>query len=97
MAIQGLSVTVGTTATALSLASGFSDTVNYNQRGQSVMVQNPSSTVSVYIGGSNVTSSVYGHVLAPTQTFTIDLDGGENIYAAVASGTLAVNVIRKGV
>lgn len=97
MATQGLLVTVGTTATVLSLTSGFSDLINYNQSGQSLSVQNPSSSVTVYLGGSNVTSSVYGYALLPGQTYTIDLRAGEHLYAAVASGTQQVNVIRTGV
>lgn len=96
MAVQGLSITVGTTATILS-ATAFSDSIKYNYEGQSLLIQNPSSTVTVYIGGSNVTSSVYGYQLLPLQTLTIDLSRGEHIYGAVASSTQVVNVIRRGV
>lgn len=97
MAIQGLQVTVGTTATLLSATSAFTDSVAYNQNGQSLLVQNPSTTVTVYLGGSNVTSSIYGYSLAPGATMSIDLSQSENLYAAVASGTQSVNVLRKGV
>ena len=97
MAINGLSITVGTSATLLSATGGFTDQITYNQNGQSLLVQNPSSSVTVYLGGANVTSSVYGHALAPGTSMTVDLSSGEHLYAAVASGTQLVNVIRKGV
>lgn len=96
MALEGAIVTVGTTATLLSGAT-FSDTINYNYRGQSILVQNPSTTVTVYLGGTDVTSSVYGYRLLPNQSVSIDLYPGEQLYAAVASSTQTVSVIRTGV
>lgn len=96
MALEGAIITVGTTATLLSDTS-FSDTVNYNYRGQSILVQNPSTTVTVYLGGTDVTSSVYGYRLLPNQSVSIDLYPGEQLYAAVASSTQTVSVIRTGV
>jgi archaellum component FlaF (FlaF/FlaG flagellin family) len=97
MSLTGLTITVGTTATILSQTSGFSDTITYNLNGQSVLIQNPSSSTKVYVGGPNVSSSVYGYELLPGQSISIDLSGGEHIYAAVVSGTQAVNVIRRGI
>jgi hypothetical protein len=97
MAIQGLPITVGTTATALSLTTGFSDLIKYNQNGQSISVQNPSPSVTVYLGGSNVTSSSYGYALLPGQTYIVDLNSGEHLYAVVSSSTQQVNVVRVGV
>ena len=96
MAIQGLRVTVSTTATLLTSTTP-SDSVFYNQKGQTVLVQNPSSTVTVYVGGSDVTSSIYGYSLAPLDILSIDIDSGEGLYAAVATNTQQVNVLRKGV
>lgn len=96
MAVEGTIITVGTTATRLSDIS-FSDAINYNFRGQSILIQNPSTTITVYIGGSDVTSSVYGYKLSPNQSVSFDLYPGEQIYAAVASSTQAVNVLRTGV
>lgn len=97
MSLTGLSITVGITATKLSQDSNFSDSITYNLNGQSILIQNPSTTISVYVGGTNVSSSIYGHELLPGQSISIDLSGGEHIYAAVASGTQQVNVIRRGV
>lgn len=96
MAVAGVRITVGTSATLLSSVTP-SDPILYNQKGQSLLIQNPSTTVTVYLGGSNVTSTTYGFALAPQQAISIDLDGGENLYAAVATSTLIINVLRKGV
>jgi hypothetical protein len=96
MALEGALVTVGTTATRLSDVT-FSDNINYNYRGQSILVQNPSTTITVYLGGTDVTSSVYGYRLLPNQSISIDLYPDEQLYAAVASSTQVVSVIRTGV
>lgn len=95
MAITGTSVTVGTSATLL-IPTTFTNQINYNQRGMSLLIQNTASVV-VYIGGSDVTSSTYGYALAANQSLSIDLDSGEQIYAAVASGTQSIRVLRQGV
>lgn len=95
MAINGTSITVGTTATLL-IPTSFTNQINYNQRGMSLLIQNTSS-VTVYIGGSDVTSSVYGYALAPDQSLSVDLDTDEQIYAAVASATQTIRVLRQGV
>ena len=95
MAIDGVSVTVGTTATLL-IPTLFTNQINYNQRGMSLLIQNTSS-VTVYIGGSDVTSSLYGYALATNQSLAVDLYADEKIYAAVASGTQTIRVLRQGV
>jgi len=96
MALEGTSVTVATTATRLTDIT-FSDQIAYNYRGQSILVQNPSSTVTVYLGDSAVTSSIYGYRLLPNQSVSLDLYPGEQLFAAVATGTQVVYVIRTGV
>jgi hypothetical protein len=90
MALEHAQVSVGTTATLLSSASAGRD-------GQTVLVQNPTSGVNVYVGGAGVTTSSYGYLLQAGSAFAIDLQGGESIYAVVASSTQAVGVIRQGV
>lgn len=83
-------VSVGTTATQLSS--------NYaGKDGQTVSVQNPSSSVTVYLGGEGVTTSSYGYALGVLSDMSIDLQDGEKLYAVVASSTLTVNVLRQGV
>jgi hypothetical protein len=66
------------------------------RRGQTVSIQNPGSS-TVYLGGSDVTSSSYGFELGAGITFSIDLFDQETLYGVVASGTQTVNVIRQGV
>jgi hypothetical protein len=83
-------VSVGTTATQLSS--------NYSGKdGQTVSVQNPSSSVTVYLGGEGVTTTSYGFALGVLSDMSIDLQDGEKLYAVVASSTLTVNVLRQGV
>lgn len=90
MALEHAQVTVGTTATLLSAATAGRD-------GQSVLVQNPTGGVNVYIGGTGVTTSSYGYLLLAGSAFAIDLQAGEGLYGVVASSTQAVGVIRQGV
>ena len=90
MAIEHARPTVTTTASAI--ASGTND-----RRGQSVLVQNPSAGATVYLGGSGVTSSSYGYALVGGSDISIDLSGGESLFAVVASSTQQVNVLRQGV
>lgn len=83
-------VSVGTTATQLSS--------NYSGKdGQTISVQNPSASVSVYLGGEGVTTTSYGYVLGTNSDMSIDLADGEKLYGVVASSTLTVNVLRQGV
>ena len=54
-------------------------------------VQNTSSTQFAYIGGPDVSSTNYGHKLYPAQTFTIDLNPYDALYAVGDTGaTVAV-------
>jgi len=90
MAIEHARPTVTTAASAI--ASGTND-----RSGQSVLVQNPSAGATVYLGGSGVTASSYGYALVGGSDISIDLSGGESLFAIVASSTQQVNVLRQGV
>jgi hypothetical protein len=81
-------VSVGTTATRLS-STALVD--------QTVVVQNPDSTVTVYLGGSGVTTSSYGYALGPGQSFTLQLTVAEGLFGVVASSSLTVNTLTQGV
>ncbi len=89
MAVTHANVSVGTTATLLSSAASGRD-------GQTLSIQNPTGGANVFLGGSTVTSSAYGFLLAAATTFTIELQDGEAIYGIVASSTQTVNVLRQG-
>lgn len=101
MAVKTASVTVAATATLLS------GTDSDNIAGYSIAVQVPSGGASVFVGGSDVTSSgaTKGWEVTPTTPFSMDLrspkpnDGvpTEALYGITASGTQAVTVIRSGV
>ncbi len=90
MAINQARVSVAATATIVSNAT------NSGRSGLSVAIQNPSDSVTVYLGTSSVTTIAYGHALLPLSTFTIDLAQGEILYGIVASSTQTVNVLTQG-
>ncbi len=89
MAVTHNIVSVGATATIISNAGNDRD-------GHSVLVQNPSESVTVYIGGAGVTTTSYGVALAGGADISIDLLQGEVLYGVVASSTQNVNVLRAG-
>lgn len=90
MALAHERVSVGTTATLLSSSYAGKD-------GQTILVQNPSASVVVYLGGAGVTTSSYGFALGVSSDLSVDLKDGETLYAVVAASTLTVNVLRQGV
>jgi hypothetical protein len=90
MALTHGLVTVGVTATLISV-------VDAGRDGQTVLIQNPSNGVNVFLGGTDVTSSSYGYLAVAGSAFAIDLQIGESLFAAVTTGTQVVSVIRQGV
>jgi len=90
MALAHERVSVGTSATLLSSSYAGKD-------GQTILVQNPSASVVVYLGGAGVTTSSYGFALGVSSDLSVDLKDGETLYAVVAASTLTVNVLRQGV
>lgn len=99
MALASKNITVTTTATALNPLS--EDTADGGLlQGNSVLITNTSS-VTVYIGGSDVTAdaaaSTGGKPLAAGAELPATVGPGEVIYGRVASGSQVVNVLRQGV
>jgi len=92
MAINHALVSVGTSATLLTVAAS-----GGGKDGSTILVQNPSGGVSVYLGGAGVTSSAYGFILAAGSNIAIELNQDEALYGAVASSTQSVAVLRQGV
>lgn len=88
MAINSKIVSVTTTAGQLNSADADS------QAGESVVIYN-AGTASIYLGGSAVTSAA-GFPLGGSATIALTLDGGENIFAITASGTVSTNVLTQG-
>lgn len=89
MAVTHQRVSVGTTATKLTLDNDGKD-------GQTVNVQNPVGGADVYLGGEGVTTTSYGYLLLAGGSFSIQLDDDEKLYGVVASSTQTVNIIRQG-
>lgn len=91
MAVASRSVTVTTSATRLD-SSAETDLVS----GSSLILYNNGSA-TVYVGGSDVTTSNGVPVAASSWGPSIDLDGAEGVYGIVASGTVDVRVLEAGV
>ena len=89
MAVTHQRISVGTTATKLTLDNDGKD-------GQTINVQNPSGGVDVFIGGDGVTTTSYGYLLGAGLSLSIELDDDEKLYGVVASGTQTVNILRQG-
>lgn len=85
MAISGAQVSVATTATLL-LTAGNSERV---------LVRNEHATVDCYLGGSDV-DATHGLTLKAATTLPVQLVvmSGESLYAAAATGTVTVSVLR---
>ena len=91
MAIEHASVTVGTTATALNSVA-----IGDYPKDKSIIISVPADGATVYVGSQSVTSSSYGYAIAAGSSLTADLRGNEVLFAAVASSTQAVRVLRSG-
>jgi hypothetical protein len=104
MSVSSTVVPVGA-VTAVRLSPNSTDRL----AGASVAVYNSSTTITVRLGGSDVTTST-GFPLAPGEKLTIDLAGDrtpssggaptnvdEALWAIAESGTVNVNVLAAGV
>ena len=81
MAITTNQITVAATATLIAtIPAG----------GGTVFITNTDSSVTVYIGGSAVTTSI-GFQLLAGQSLSGTFAPGENIYGIVSTGTLVVH------
>ena len=83
MALTGAAVTVATTPTPLHTGS-----VNPQQ----VVVYNSDASASIYVGGSDVTTSA-GIVVAAGRSFSLDLGPGDVAFACCASSTVNARVV----
>lgn len=86
MTVEHTRPAVGVAATVVARAIGTTEQVS---------VQN-SSAVSVFLGGSGVTTASYGCVIAPSEIFTVDLPPGAALYGVVATTTSSVGVLQVG-
>ena len=92
MAINHAIVSVGSTATLLTVAAS-----GGGKDGSTILIQNPTGGQAVYIGGAGVTTSSYGFILAVNSNMSIELNQDEAVYGVVASSTQSVAVLRQGV
>ena len=92
MAINHALVSVGTTATLLTVA-----TAGGGKDGSTICIQNPSGGQAVYLGGAGVTVASYGFILAAGTSISIELNQDEAVYGVVTATTQSVAVLRQGV
>lgn len=86
MALTSAAVTVANSATALH-------TTNQDPQFKvRLVVVNNDTAVTMYVGGSAVTTTS-GVPVAPGQSLSLDLEPGEQACAIVASGTLNARVL----
>jgi hypothetical protein len=87
-------VTVGTTPTAVDVRADPAST-----QGWGMEVTVPSGGVTVYAGGSDVTTTGanVGRAIAGGTSFAFDLSPGERVYLITGTGTQAVTVFATGV
>lgn len=91
MAVTATAKTVSTTATRLDTASE-SDHV----AGQSLVFYNNGS-VTIYMGGSGVTTAAGVPVPAGSWSPSVDVQSDEGVYGIVAAGTAEARVLEVGV
>lgn len=93
MAFNSAYLAVGTTATALNTTDSDGTLEN------SILIKNPSGSVTIYIGGSAATADTAatgGYPLLPGAELAVTVRG-EVVYGIVATTTTSVNVLRQGV
>jgi len=89
MTVSSTAVPVTATATVLNVAET-------DQLPRYSLALYNSSAVTVYVGGSAVTTST-GFPVAAAGSFSVDLDRGEGLWGIVATGTASVIVLSQGV
>lgn len=87
MGVRHAVVVVGTTPVALNAVEQTGDA------SQSLMISVDSGTI--FVGGSNVTTTVYGFKVTSTAPLAVDLGAYDTLYA-VATSNVNVNVLYVG-
>ena len=70
--------------------------VTGNHTGRDITIQNLSDTAYVYIGGLNVNLQDFGYRLKPNAAWSVELRGGEAIYAVTSENGSIVAVLQLG-
>lgn len=91
MAVKAQRVTVTTTATRID-ATAERDL----SAGQRCMVRNRDASLSVFLGGADVTAAA-GFEVLPGESVPVDLFTNDTLWAITASGSALCHVIQAGV
>jgi hypothetical protein len=83
---------------AATLLSAAHDTErNIGAYTQTVLVQNPTGGESVFIGGSEVSTSDFGFELVSGSSISVDLQANDALYGIVSAGPQDVYCLYQGV
>jgi len=91
MTIRSSSVVVASAA-----ASIVASAPSFDASGLSAVIQNLGSN-AILLGGSNVSSSVFGHQLAASGTLSVHLLKDEAVYGISTGANASVYVLQQGV
>lgn len=91
MSLTHAMVTLNSTATLLTIP--FASEPDYASQ-LTIIVQNLDQSKHVLLGGSNVTTTSYGHKLEPGSSIEFKLSPWDELYAVADTGTLSAGVIR---
>lgn len=94
MACKGVQITVGAgSPVQLNTIAGDSGS---STTGARCLVRNRHASITVALGGSDVTAAA-GFALLAGEGVAIDLDVGEKLYGIAASSTVTVHVLEGGI
>lgn len=64
--------------------------------GMDITIQNIHESAYVYVGGEEVSASVYGYRIAPGAAFSIELPGQDALYAISSVNSSKVAILQTG-
>ena len=82
--------------TTLSSTTATRLTPNGLHSGMDITIQNIHESAYVYVGGEEVSASVYGYRIAPGSAFSIELPGQDALYAISTVNSSKVAILQTG-
>ena len=82
--------------TTLSSTTATRLTPNGLHSGMDITIQNIHESAYVYVGGEEVSVSVYGYRIAPGAAFSIELPGQDALYAISTVNSSKVAILQTG-
>lgn len=69
-------------------------TPNGIHSGMDITIQNINASGYVYIGGEELTSSLFGYRIAPDHAISFELPGGDSLYALSSETEMQIAVLK---